>query len=159
MNSSLAKDSRISKPNNREDADILNDVIVICRDGEELYRHAAKQVGDQRIRNMYMEMARVRLQMLGELKIEESNLPSKSRHGGSVVGSSRRWYAAAKTRADFHQQDFVEQLQVTEKRALRALRILVKQLKNRSLMLRLSSLVATYQVSHDRMKYLKQSYK
>jgi uncharacterized protein (TIGR02284 family) len=148
------------RPESGADTDILNDVISVCRDGEALYSHVAGQVEDQQLRNMFSDMAQVRAAIVGELTAEVAIRGVKPKRSGSLTGNIRRWYLDARQDfSDYQDKEFIAQLEVTETRSLTVLRTAVSKVSDRSLAFRLSSLVASFQISHDRMKLLKQSYK
>ncbi len=142
-----------------EDADVLNDVISVCRDGEALYSYAAAQVQDQRSRNLFSDMARVRSKIVEELEAEVADRGVKPIQSESLSGRIRRWYLdAMHTVTDYHDKEFINELQETENRSVVVLRTAVSQVKDEALVMRLSSLVASFQIAHDRMRLLKESY-
>jgi len=160
MGSPQFKEATANSPDAKDDAEILNDVISVCRDGEKLYRYVAEQVDDQQSRNMFSEMARVRFQIVKELETEVAHRGADSKRSGTMIGKIIRWYVDAKNHfVDYHQKEFVEQLVETESRSLKILRGAVREVSDKSLAVRLSSLVATFQIAHDRMTLLKKSYK
>ena len=146
-------------PDAKGDAEILNEIISVCRDGEKLYRHVAEQVEDQQLRNMFSEMASVRLQIVSELKSEVMLRGCEPNCEGTMVGRLSRWYVDARSRfSNFADRVFIDQLEETEERTLKVLRSSVKQVDDRTLVVRLSSLVASFQISHDRMRAIQSSY-
>lgn len=143
-----------------EDAETLNDVISVCRDGERLYRYVAEQVEDQRLRNMFSDMAGVRLQILQELGSEVALRGAIPKKTGTIAGEISRWYVDARSRfINFSDREFIDQIEETEERTLRVLRRAVQAVEDRSLMFKLASLVATFQMSHDRMRAIQKSYR
>ncbi|MFT4861120.1 MAG: hypothetical protein ACI95C_000321 [Pseudohongiellaceae bacterium] len=148
------------KPKAHADADILNDVISVCRDGEALYSYVAKQVQDQQSRNMFSDMARIRLKIVKELEAEVTVRGEKPTRSGSLIGGIRRWYIDARhSFSDYQDEEFIAQLEETEARSLAVLRTAVAKAQDPALVLRLSSLVASFQMAYDRMSLLKKSFK
>ena len=155
-----SKTSGERDPDAMEDADVLNDIISVCRDGERLYRHVAEKVEDQRLRNMFAEMASVRLKIVRELESEVILRGAELKRAGSVVGMISRWYLDARSRfTNYTERVFIDQLEETEDKTLRILRSAVQEVEDKSVMFRLSSLVATFQMSHDRMLAIQKPHK
>lgn len=147
-------------PDNKEDAEILNDIVAVCRDGEKLYRHVANQVENQQLRNMFSDMARVRLRIARELESEVALRGQIPKGTGTMVGKITRWYVEARSHfINFGDRVFIDQLEETEERTLGVLRSAVQKVEDKSLVYRLSSLVATFQMSHDRMRAIQKSYR
>lgn len=152
MDSPQYKESTANIPAAKEDAEMLNDVISVCRESEDLYRYVAEQVDDQYSRNMFSEMAKVRLQIVRELESGISIRGAAPRRSNTTIGKISRWYMDAKSHfVDYHEKEFVEQLEEIEGRLLKELRSAVREIKDKSLAFRLASLVATFQISYDRM--------
>ncbi len=148
------------QPKAHEDADILNDVISVCRDGAALYSYVAAQVLDQQSRNMFSEMAQIRSKIVNELEAEVKVRGAKPTRSGSLIGSIRRWYIDARhSFSDYQDKEFIAQLEETEARSLAVLRTAVAKAQDPTLVLRLSSLVASFQMAYDRMSLLKKSYR
>jgi uncharacterized protein (TIGR02284 family) len=146
-------------PESLEDTDILNDVISVCRGGEALYSRAAAQVEDQHLRNMLSDMARVRSSIVNELAVDVGPTQVKPERSGAMIDDILCWYWDAQgSTTDYQDNGFIMQLERVETRALTLLRSAVSKLNNRALAFRLSSLVASLQISHDRMKLQKHSY-
>ncbi|GJM11691.1 MAG: hypothetical protein DHS20C12_00940 [Pseudohongiella sp.] len=153
-------ENSVSGPEASEDAEILNDVISVCRDGEQLYRHVADRVSDQQSRNIFLDMARVRCQIVKELQSEVALRGAEPRSSETVVGKISRWYVEARSHfVDYKERAFIDELEETEERSLKILRTAVRKVEDKTLVYRLSSLVATFQMAHDRMRLLKASYK
>lgn len=147
-------------PEAKEDAEILNDVISVCRDGEDLYRYVADRVEDQQSRNIFSDMAKVRSNIVKELESEVILRGVEPKKSGTFVGAISKWYIDAKSRfVDYTERAFIEQLEETEQRSLKVLRTAVREIEDKSLVFRLSSVVATFQMAHDRMSALKHSYR
>lgn len=142
-----------------EDAEILNIVIAVCRDGEEFLRYVADQVKGQQSRNAFLEMASVRSDIVQELESEVRARGLKPNETGTLGGKVTQWYSEAKGHfVDFDNFEFIEQLENVEKRSLLVLRKAVHEVKDQSLVYCLSSLVADIQMAHDRLRLLKQSF-
>ncbi len=149
----------VDTPEAIEDAEILNDVIAVCRDGEKFYRHVAEHVEDQRLRNMFADMAQVRLQIVRELGSEVAMRGVSPRKTGTVVGQITAWYVDARSHfLSFYDKEFIAQSEKTEDEALKVLRSGVQAVEDKSLMFKLASLVATFQMSHDRMRSIRKLY-
>ena len=144
----------------KEDAEILYDVIKVCRDGEMLYRHVAGQVEDQQSRNIFSYMARVLSKIVRELESEVLIRVAKPKKIGSAAGQISQWYSGAKSRfVDYHDKAFIDQLVETTERSLQVFRAAVREVEDRSLVYRLSSQVASFQIAYDRMRTFKNSYR
>lgn len=139
------------------DAKILNEVIAVCRDGCNFYRHAAQQVDDQTLRNLFLGMAGVKADIVNQLTPEVEACDVEANTSGTLVGRLRQWYADAKDNfSNYHDYIFIEQLEEAEDRTLSVLRKAVKSVESNRLASQLSSQVASAQMTHDRMKALKE---
>ena len=144
----------------RDDAEILNDIILVCREGETLYSHVATQVQDQQSRNLFVNMAEVRLKIAQELEAEAAVRGVELSNSGCQIDNIRRWYTEARHRfSQYHDKEFIAQLDETEKKSLAVLRTAVSKVTDKALAFRLSSLVASFQIVHDRMQKYKESYR
>ncbi len=142
-----------------EDAVVLNDIVSVCRDGEKLYRYAAEQVEDQQLRNMFTEMASVRLKIARELESAVALLGTKPNRTGTMAGKISHWYVEARSHfVNYADKVFIDQLEKTEDKTLKVLRSAVQEVDDKSLMFRLSSLVALFQMSHDKMRSIQKLY-
>lgn len=73
--------------------DRLQDLIQICRDGQQGYKEAAEQAQDQQLKHIFNEESLRRAQFAGELEAEVQRLgkPDPDR-SGSVAGTlHRKW--------------------------------------------------------------------
>ena len=104
-------------------------------------------------------MANVRLEIARELESEVILRGVSPNRTGTMVGKISRWYVDARSHfVNFTERVFIDQLEETEDKALRVLRAAVQEVEDKSLMFRLSSLVATFQMSHDRMRAIQKLY-
>lgn len=73
--------------------DILQNLIEICRDGQNGFREAATQVKDPSVREFFNEQSLVRGQFAGELETEATALGEHDvdRSGSVVAAMHRAW--------------------------------------------------------------------
>lgn len=82
----------------------LNNLISICRDGEQGFRTAAEHLKDPQFRSLFEQFARERGQIAAELQQLVTRLGGKPESEGSVSGTIHRgWLGlrAALTRGDY----------------------------------------------------------
>jgi len=99
----------------------LNELIEITRDGEQFYRHAAQEVGDQSLRSLFDELARAKQQLVEALALAVAAQDEEPARGVTLLGSLQRLYVD--TRARFARDEdaiYVVQLADAEGRLLRA---------------------------------------
>ena len=140
------------------DARILNDVISVCRDGWEFYDHAAHQVDDQTLKTLFQGMASIRSEIVREFEPQVAVRGVEPRQSRTVAGTLQQWYTEAKSRfTSYSDHVFIAQVEKTEDRTLAVLRKAVKLVENSRLANQLASQVASVQMTHDRIKALRES--
>lgn len=75
----------------------LNDLIEICRDGENGFRLAAEAVKDHHVKSMFERFTRQRAEMARELEAQVRKLGGTPASGGSVSGSVHRGWMNIKS--------------------------------------------------------------
>jgi uncharacterized protein (TIGR02284 family) len=99
----------------------LNELIEITRDGEQFYCHAAQEVGDQRLRSLFEELARAKQQLVETLALALAARHEEPPRGGTLLGSLQRIYVDARARLSRDEDAvYVAQLADAEARILRA---------------------------------------
>jgi uncharacterized protein (TIGR02284 family) len=77
---------------NKEIVSILNDLIEVCKDGEQGYKDAADDVKDDSIKQMLFKYSEQRGRFYSELQYMVSKLGGEVEFGGSILGVlHRRW--------------------------------------------------------------------
>jgi uncharacterized protein (TIGR02284 family) len=75
----------------------LNNLIEICRDGENGFREAAEAVKDAHVKALFERFSRQRAEMTRELEAEVRKLDGSPASGGSVSGSLHRGWMNIKS--------------------------------------------------------------
>ena len=99
----------------------LHELIEITRDGEQFYRHAAQEVHEPSLRNLFGELARAKQQLVEALALAAAAQDEEPARGGTLLGALQRLYVD--TRARFSRNEdaiYVAQLADAEDRILRA---------------------------------------
>ncbi len=142
----------------QKEADILNEMISVCIDSCDFYRHAEQQVNSQPIRNLFSSMANIHSEIVDSLSSEIKLRGQPPTQAGTLTGQLHQWYASAKTKfSDYSEIIFIEQLEKHENRTLEIFRSAIKNIDDKQLVHMLSSKVASIQIIYDRMKFLKSS--
>ncbi|GAB1267838.1 hypothetical protein NBRC116493_10910 [Aurantivibrio infirmus] len=145
-----------TRPEKIHDAVIVNDIITICRDGKNFYRQAAQAVDDQALKNIFNGMADIRQDLVDELEPQVTYRGIDVAEFGSISGTIKIWYINAKEKfGDFGDRRFISQLTETESRTLNVMKAAVKAVDDNQLAGKLSSKIASIQMTYDRMKALK----
>jgi len=74
----------------KEFADVLNDLVETCKDGEEGYREAAKGVQNPEIRSVFDNYSRQRAKFAAELQVEVARIGGTPEKSGSAAGAVHR---------------------------------------------------------------------
>ena len=74
----------------------LNTLIETCRDGEQGFREAAKNLKDPSVKSMFTEIAYERAKFAEELKSEVERLGGTPDEGGSISGAAHRGWVNVK---------------------------------------------------------------
>ena len=87
---------------NNEVIATLNDLIEVCKDGQEGFRAAAERVSESDIKNMFYQYSQQRAQFAGELQAEVHSLGGEPEKSGSVFvdAAAGNHLDAARNRAD-----------------------------------------------------------
>lgn len=75
----------------------LNDLIQVCRDGENGFRTAAEGIKDARVKALFERYARQRTEMLRELQQEVRKLGGTAEESGSTSGALHRGWMNIKS--------------------------------------------------------------
>lgn len=74
----------------------LNDLIEVCKDGQEGFRASAERVSEPDIKNMFYQYSQQRAQFAGELQAEVRSLGGEPETDGSVAGAVHRGWVNLK---------------------------------------------------------------
>ncbi|MGB2222628.1 PA2169 family four-helix-bundle protein [Neptunomonas sp.] len=141
-----------------KDNRLVNELIAICHDGQRFYRQAAAEVTDSDLKSLFREMASIRAEIAEDLtkKVEEKG--GSPEIGGSLVGKMRTVYTDVSTQlsddANYH---FVIELEASEEVTLNIFRDDIRKVDSPHLANDIARHLATIQVTHDRMKDIKDS--
>ncbi len=87
--------------------DLLNDLILVCKDGEKGYREAAEEIDNAFYRMLFSEYARQRSKFASELKAQVIQLGGQPDRKGSVKGTIHRGWMNLKTAIAGHDDDLI----------------------------------------------------
>jgi len=79
--------------------DVLNELLEICRDGEQGYRAAAERVSDPRLKRLFSTYSEQRAQFAVALGTEVRRLGGDPERDGSVTGSLHRGWMSGRSAA------------------------------------------------------------
>ena len=82
---------------NNQTIELLNDLILICKDGEKGYREAAEGIDNAFYRMLFSEYARQRSKFASELKAHVIQLGGHPDRKGSVKGTIHRGWMNLKS--------------------------------------------------------------
>lgn len=140
-------------PPSSGDRNILSDVALVCREGMNLYSYIAAEVQTQKYRNLFYSMAEVRLRIAEELEAEIGFPKQPLNSSGDSGNQIRCWYLEARECfATYPVDELLLRLENIETKSLTLLRGSVPKVEDKDLAFRLASLVASFQIVHDRMK-------
>ena len=74
----------------------LNNLIQICRDGQEGFRTAAEGVANPELKELFQRYSRQRASFASELRDEVRRLGGEAAEGGSITGSFHRGWIGLK---------------------------------------------------------------
>ncbi len=82
---------------NKNTIDTLNELIEVCKDGEQGFRTAAEGLTDPQVKSVFGQYARERGQIARELQDEVRGLGGNPEHSGSMSGSVHRGWINIKS--------------------------------------------------------------
>jgi uncharacterized protein (TIGR02284 family) len=94
----------MSKPKNEKIVSTLNDLIEICKDGQEGFQTASEGVTDTSLKSLFSQYSLQRGQFAGALQAEVSRLGGSPEKGGSVSGSIHRGWINLKSAVTGHDE-------------------------------------------------------
>jgi uncharacterized protein (TIGR02284 family) len=75
----------------------LNDLIEICKDGEEGFRESAQAIKDPHLQSLFQDFSLQRAQMAGELQSEVRRIGGTPESQGSAAGAAHRGWINLKS--------------------------------------------------------------
>lgn len=82
---------------NDEVISLLNDLVEVCKDGQEGFKTAAEGIEDSSMKTLFYEFSQQRAQFAGELQNEILRLGGDPENSGSVAGSLHRGWIDIKS--------------------------------------------------------------
>lgn len=138
-------------------ADLLNELIERCRDGEQFYRDAAVKAGSLALRGTFRQMAELRQRLIDELADQihaRGEQPSDRR---TMLGASRHLIAEAMNALTLHDDDvYIRQLEATEHRLLVAYQRAVERIADDGARPVLRRHLLAVRAAHQRMRALRE---
>ena len=142
------------------DTHLINDLICVCQDGQQFYRHAAKEVGDNDLKSLFREMAAIRADIADDLTKKAQAIGMDTEEGTSVAGTMRTLYTDIRNQLSDHPNlEYVSKLEASEDKALRTFREDIRKVSSPLLASEIARHLATIQITHDRMKQIKEDLK
>ena len=142
------------------DTHLINDLICVCQDGQQFYRHAAKEVTDSDLKSLFREMAAIRANIADDLTRKAQAIGMDSHGSTSVAGEMRTTYMDIRNQLSDHPNlEYVETLEDSEDKALRSFREDIRKVSSPLLASEIAKHLATIQITHDRMKQIKEDLK
>jgi uncharacterized protein (TIGR02284 family) len=83
--------------NNNEVISILNDLVAICKDGQEGFKAAAENIRNSEFRRLFNIFSQQRSQFVSELQAEVHRLGGDPERSGSVAGTLHRGWMNLKS--------------------------------------------------------------
>lgn len=116
------------KAENTRTIELLNELIVTCKDGEKGYREAAEGVENAFYRMLFTEYSRQRSKFASDLKAQVVMLGGEPYRKGTVRGTLHRGWMNLKTAIAGHDDDaIVSECQRGEEIAIKHYREALKQ--------------------------------
>lgn len=140
-----------------KDADKLQDIVAIARDGERFYDEAGKEVKDPSLKMLFMRMADHKRHLIktlsNRLSVHQEEVPAE----GTLVGKMRRIYADLRaSMAKDEAEIYVSQLEETEDRLLDYFEQALKDVDDAAVRAALLRHMPEVRACHDQMRDLKQ---
>jgi uncharacterized protein (TIGR02284 family) len=137
---------------------LLNDLVEICKDGQEGFRQAAEHVRDPELKQYFNEESLIRSRMTGDLQNEVIHLGGDPDKHGSVTGSLHRTWFKVKSAVGMDDQSIVSSVETGEDAAVE---MFEKVLKVEGLPHNIRDLVdqmyVNVKATHDRIRDLRNS--
>ncbi|MDG9925209.1 MULTISPECIES: PA2169 family four-helix-bundle protein [unclassified Pseudomonas] len=138
-------------------ANVLNQLIEITRDGEHFYRHAEAAVEDQRLKAVFHDMAQAKVGIIQALALKVAENHDYPAESGTLSGSLHRLYAQTRARmASDGEATYVAELESAEDRLLHAFEEALEEADD-DLRTVLAPEVPKLRASHERMSELKRT--
>lgn len=137
-------------------AQLLHDLVQVCRDSQSFYQDVAKETSDSQLRGMFTRMAAAKGELIHDLSGNLVRMGEAPPESGTVAGSLRKAYADV--RAAFSKQDnkiYVGQLEETEDRVLEHFEDALAKTDSPEVRRILSTHLPRVRACHDEMRNLK----
>jgi uncharacterized protein (TIGR02284 family) len=135
---------------------LINDLINVCQDGQQFYKQAAKDVENRDIKALFHEMAAIRADIADDLSNKANIIGIDKTERTSVSSKLQRIYSEMQDRlTDYPHFDCIIVLEASEDRALQAFCEEIHQVSSPILASEIAKHLATIQITHDRLKQLK----
>ncbi|WP_020410124.1 PA2169 family four-helix-bundle protein [Hahella ganghwensis] len=150
----IALENKIPK----HDGAIIQQLISLCRNGVAFYQDMATRVEDYNLRSLFRLMANTR-------KAIASDLSDMTKNSGQAVPKSQspiaelfesRYFEVRHMLPESSPGETIEQLESIEESTLHLFKTSVKKIQDRELAKDLSVQAATVQITHDRMRSVRE---
>ncbi|EKE73090.1 PA2169 family four-helix-bundle protein [Gallaecimonas xiamenensis] len=136
------------------DARLVQDLLSLCRDGRLFYQEAARAVDDSELQSLFREMAAVRAQVAKALSLKVV-AGTQAPPGNQAARMQALYLRLASHLGQDRDFRYVAQLEEAEDSVLARLRDGVQALHSKPLAQDLADCLADIQLTHDRMKAIK----
>ena len=107
---------------------LLNDLVSVCRDGENFYLDAAYEVRDPVVKRIFERMALVRTELIDELRPHINIRGEKVTTSGTVAGRLHQWYTDMKAKLSSDVENaYIEELEEVEDKTIEAFEDAINQ--------------------------------
>jgi len=139
-----------------KNANTLQDLVQIARDGVEFYTEAGKEVKDADLRATFARMADAKRDLIGSLstKLIASNEDVPT--GGTVAGKLRQMYADVRASISSNEEKvYVAQLEEAEDRLVEHYDAAIKEVQDPLVLAMLEAHMTRVRACHSEMRGLK----
>lgn len=135
----------------------LNDLIEICKDGQEGFRQAAERVVNADLKTYFNEQSLIRARMMGDLQAEVVSLGGDPDKHGSIGGSLHRIWFSVKSAMGVSDQSILNSVETGEDTAVKTYQDVLKELLPTDLMALVEKQYVSIKAAHDRIRMLRDS--
>lgn len=146
------------KMTNEKALSVLNDLVEICKDGQQGFRTAAEDAKDTELARVFVEFSSQRTTFIGELQDRVRSLGGDPEKSGSVSGSLHRGWINIKAAVSSNEPHAVlSECERGEDAAVKAYREALDENLDPITRGLISRQYASIQAAHDRVKQLRDS--
>lgn len=140
----------------KQEKEIVNHLIDVCKDGLDFYRAASELVGDHDIRHLFRKNANIRESIILNLETYMKQKGIVVETAGTIEGKTRKLFGGliAFVSSD-KDKKYVDQLEEAEDRSLEEFHKALAKETSQELRERIVGFVNDLQKTHDQMRAMK----